>query len=154
MCENAMKDMMVFEEHAKWLVLLSGMQQACAVIASDLGDVQTALTFGEKQLAAASAAALSAPQVETTELARANMELGKIKIIERNYAGAEDYFTTAVPILKALPRYHKLQMYTILHGLGWIFLMQSAYQKAEECFLEALSDRNAAYGVDDIEGVQ
>ena len=154
MCENAMKDMMVFEEREKWLLLLSSMQQARAVIASDLNDIETALIFGEKQLAAASTAALSAPQVKTTELARANMELGKIKIIERNYAGAEEYFTTAVPVLKGLPTYHKLQMYTVLHGLGWIFLMQAAYEKAEEYFLEALADRNAAYGPDDIEGVQ
>lgn len=153
MCEEAMKDMMVFEEHAKWLVLLSDMQQARAVIASDLGDVQTALTFGKKQLATASATT-SGPQVNTIELARAYMDLGKISIVDRNYAAAEEYFTKALPVLKAFPGYHKLQMYTILHGLGWIFLMQAAYKKAEECFFEALSDRNAAYGVDDTEGVQ
>ena len=145
---------MVFEEHAKWLVLLSDMQQARAVIASDLGDVQIAVTVGKKQLATASATTASAPQVNTTELGRAYMELGKIMIIDRRYAKAEEYFTKAVPVLKALPRYHKLQMYTVLHGLGWIFLMQGAYGKAEECFSEALFDRNAAYDADDTEGVQ
>ena len=145
---------MIFEEHAKWLVLLSDMQQARAIIASDLGDVQTAVTFGKKQLATASSTTVSAPQVNTTELARAYMYLGKIMILDRKYAEAEECFTKAVPVLKALPAYHKLQMYTILHGLGWIFLMQGAYGKAEECFSEAIIDRNAAYGVDDTEGVQ
>ena len=154
MCEDAMKEKMFLEEHVKWLVLLSDMQQARAVIASDLGDVQTAVTFGKKQLATASAATVSAPQVNTIDLARAYMELGKILIIDRKYADAEEYLTEALQVLKALPTYHKLQMYTILHGLGWIFLMQNAYQKAEESFLKALTDRNAAYGVDDTEGVQ
>ena len=145
---------MVFEEHAKWLGLLSDMQQARAVIASDLGDVRTAVTFGKKQLATASATIVSAPHVNTTELARAYVELGKIMIIDRKYAKAEEFLTKAVPVLKALPKYHKLQMYTVLHSLGWIFLMQGAYGKAEECFSEALFDRNVAYGADDTEGVQ
>lgn len=154
MCEDVMKENIILEEHAKWLVLLSDMEQARAVIASDLGDVQTAVTFGKKQLATASAATVSAPPVNTIELARAYMELGKILIIDRQYADAEGYFAKALHVLETLPTYHKLQLYTMLHGQGWIFLMQSAYEKAEECFSKALIDRNAAYGVDDTEGVQ
>ena len=131
MREDTMKENMFLKEQAKWLVLLSDMQQVRVVIASDPGDVQTAVTFGKKQLATASTATKSAPQVNTIELARAYMELGKILIIDRRYTDAEEHFARASQALKALPTYHKLQIYTILHGLGWIFLMQSAYQKAE-----------------------
>ncbi len=66
---------MVFQQYVKWLILLSDMQQARAVIASELGDVHTAMTFGQKQIETAAAATGSAPQAKTTELARAYMEI-------------------------------------------------------------------------------
>ncbi len=145
---------MVFEYYAKWLVLLSDMQQARAVIASELGDVYTAMTFGQKQIETATAATGSAPHAKTTELARAYMVMGNIMILAYDYAAAEAYFNRAIPVLQALPGYHRLQMYTILHGLGWIHLLKREYHIAENCFNEALHDREAAYGVDDTEGMQ
>ena len=153
-CENAMKIMMVFEEYEKWLSLLSDMQQARAIVASELGDVQNAMKFGQKQVETAAAGVVSAPQPKTTELARAYMVMGKVMTINCNYAAAQAYFNRAVPVLKGLPGYHKLQMYTILHGLGWIHLLKHEHQEAKDCFSEALNDREAAYGVDDTEGVQ
>ena len=153
-CESAMKQMLVFQEYAKRLLLLSDMQQARAVIACELGDVLTAVTFGQKQLATATAATGFAPQAKTTELARAYMVMGNVMLIDRQYAAAEANFNQAVPVLKALPGYNKLQMYTVLHGLGWTHLLKREYQKARDYFFEALFDREAAYGMDDIEGVQ
>ena len=149
-----MKNMLVFEEHAKWLVLQSDMEQAVAVIASDIGNVPFAIAFGDKQRATTAAATTCASRAKTTEIARAYMEVGKIMIIDQKPAAAEEKFNDAVTILKALPGYHKLHLYTFLHGLGWVYLLKRQYQKAEDCFSEALSDRAAAYGVDDIEGVQ
>ena len=149
-----MKNMMVLAEHEKWLVLLSDMQQAYAVIASDLGNVQTAMIFGQRQIETAAAVAAYAPRAETTELARAYMVMGNILIMDYKFVTARSYFARAVPILKALRGYDKVQMYTILHGLGWIHLLKHEYQKAGEYLSEALFDREAAYGVDDIEGVQ
>ena len=146
--------MMVFEQHAKWLVLLSDMEQARTIIATELGDVQNAMTFGEKQLETAGAATVSAPRAMTTELARAYMVNGYVMIINGDYAAAQACFNRAVPVLQALPTYHKLQMYAILHGVGWIHLLKHEHQEAENCFMEALHDREAAYGVDDIEGLQ
>ena len=81
-----MKNMMVFEEYAKWLVLLSEMQRA--VIASELGDVQSAMKFGQKQIETAAAGIASAPQAKT---ARAYMVIGKVMIINCNYAAAKAY---------------------------------------------------------------
>lgn len=88
------------------------------------------------------------------ELARAYVELEKIMIIDHNYADAEKYFTKAVPVLKILSGYHILYIYIIIHGLGWIFLMQGAYQKAKDCFSKAMYDREAAWGVNDVEARQ
>ena len=153
-CESAMKQNLGFQEYAKRLVLLSDLQQARAVIAYELGDVQTALVFGQKQLGTTKAATGFAPQANTTELARSYMVMGNVYIIDRKYDAAEAYFDRAVPVLRAIPGYHKLQMYTILHGLGWTHLLKREYQKARDYFLEALLDREAAYGVDDLEGVQ
>ena len=65
------------------------MQQARAVIASKLGDVYTAMTFGQKQIETAAAVTGSALQARTTELARAYMVMGNIMIIAYNYAAAE-----------------------------------------------------------------
>lgn len=149
-----MKKMMVFQEFSKRLVLLADMQQACAIIACQLGGVQTAITFGQKQLSTATAAVGFAPQAKTTELARAYTVMGNVMIINHEYAAAEAYFNQAEPVLKGLPGYHKLQMYTILHGLGWTHLLKREYQKARDYFSEALQDREAAYGIDDSEGVQ
>ncbi len=145
---------MCYEEYAKWLVLLSDMQQARAVIASDLGDVETAMTLGQKQIETATAATGSAPRAKTTELARAYLEMGKIMIINQDPAAAETYFNKAVPVLEALPGYKKLHMYAFLHGLGWNHLLKREYQEAEDCFSRALRNRAKAFGVDDTEGVQ
>ena len=83
-----MKNMMVFEEYEKWLVLLSDMQQARAIIASELGDIQSAMKFGQKQIETAAAGIASAPQAKT---ARAYMVMGKVVIINCNYAAAKAY---------------------------------------------------------------
>ena len=149
-----MKKMMVFQEYSKRLLLLVDMQQACAIIAYQLGDSQTATAFGQKQIGTATAAIGFAPRAKTTELARAYMVMGNIMIINHKYAAAEAYFNQAEPVLKGLPGYHRLQMYTILHGLGWTHLLKREYQKARDYFSEALQDREAAYGIDDSEGVQ
>ena len=149
-----MKNMMFLAEYEKWLVLLSDMQQAYAVIASDLGNVQTAMIFGQRQIETAATVTGYTLRAETTELARAYLVMGNIMIINYKYATAKAYFNRAIPVLKALRGYHRLQLYTILHGLGWANLLEREYQKAEDCFSEALFDREAAYGVDDIESVQ
>ena len=51
------------------------------------------------------------PFPKMTELARAYMEVGKVTIIDHKYANAEEYLTKAVPVLEALPGYHKLYIY-------------------------------------------
>ena len=50
------------------------------------------------------------PQANTTELARSYMVMGNIMLIDHKYDAAEAYFDRAVPVLKALPGYHKVQM--------------------------------------------
>ncbi|KAK0516862.1 hypothetical protein JMJ35_000017 [Cladonia borealis] len=50
------------------------------------------------------------PQANTTELARSYMVMGNIMLIDYKYDAAEAYFDRAVPVLKALPGYHKAQM--------------------------------------------
>ena len=59
------------------------------------------------------------PFPNVTELARAYMELGKVTIIDHNYANVEEYFTNAAPVWKAISGYSKLHMYIPFH-MVWV----------------------------------
>ena len=73
------------------------------------------------------------------------MELGKIMIIDRKYANAEEYFTKAVPVWKAIPGHHNLYTHLSSYLVDVRFVSRKAnIEKPKHSFSETLYDREAA----------
>jgi hypothetical protein len=51
-----------------------------------------------------------------------------------------------------MPGYSKLSLFSPLIGHGWALWLQGRHDESMELLLEALRDREAAFGLDDREG--
>ncbi|KAK3174458.1 hypothetical protein OEA41_001704 [Lepraria neglecta] len=70
-----------------------------------------------------------------------------------SYAAAGVYLGRGAEILRALPDFNKLRLFSSSYGRGWIHYLQAEYPQAVRYWEGALRDRVEAFGEDDGEGL-
>ena len=89
-----------------------------------MGDQETALFYGQKRFSFQEQ--LAAGQ-KTEDLAHACYVVGRVLIMTGQYAAAGVYLGRGAEILRALPDFNKLRLFSSPYGRGWIHFLQAKY---------------------------
>ena len=139
------------EQNRAFLQLRTELEGTRAIIACDMGDQETTLFYGQKQLSFQEQ--LAAGQ-KPEDLTHGCYVVGRVLILTGQYAAAGVYLGRGAEILRALPDFNKLRLFSSSYGRGWIHYLQAEYPQAVRYWEGALRDRVDAFGEDDGEGLQ
>ncbi|KAI0116557.1 hypothetical protein GGR51DRAFT_321904 [Nemania sp. FL0031] len=91
--------------------------------------------------------------IETTKLAAAYSELGMALVInEQSSDDVLKLFEKSEEIRKRLPGFERVNLFNVLHGKGYFYLLRGDFEKAHDTLFQALQDRKAKFEADDTRG--
>ena len=91
-------------------------------------------------------------QQVNSKLAAAYTEYGRALILHGLFIKAKEAFTKSAEIRSQMPNFTRLQLFTSLRGLALVACHDRNYDLASELLLQALDDREKAFGCNDREG--
>ena len=139
------------EQARAFLQLRTDLEGLRAAIACDIGDREIALFYGQKQFSFQEQ--LAAGQ-KTAEFAHTCFVSGRVLIMTGQYAVAGTTLGRGAEMLRSLPNFNKLRLFSLFYGRGWIHYLQGEYPQATRYFRKALKDRVEAFGEEDREALQ
>jgi hypothetical protein len=132
-------------------VLVADLHGTKQAMAAECNDASACFFHGNAQLTLQEE--LYAERGElTSKLGIAHSQMGVAHMLNGLYGHAVESFRQSQSYREQMPNYNKLSLFSPLIGRGWALWLQGQNDEAEKLFLEALRDREAAFGPDDKEG--
>ncbi|KAH6670110.1 P-loop containing nucleoside triphosphate hydrolase protein [Halenospora varia] len=88
--------------------------------------------------------------ISTLKLAESSNDLAKVLMAKGQFARAAELLQKSETILKELPEYTRVSLFSVLGGWAWIHIHASHSKDAVRLFRAALKDREDEFGADDI----
>ena len=133
--------------------VLADIHNTRGTLALDTNDYDIAL-YQLTELVALREKSFTESGVLTGKLAMAYSELGKALLMNGQYAKADELFARSMEIRRQLKNFSRLQLFNPLRGRALVQWQAGHYELAASLYLEALRDREDAFGPDDKEGAR